>query len=61
MNTIHDVTINGSLYGVGVGLDNAERYAIKVSLSYPNRLVRVHDVDGIGVLSEFRNGERVQS
>ena len=59
MQPVHDVTINGSLYAWGHGVADAESAAIDISKQNPTRLVRVHGVDGIDVVSEWRNGKRV--
>lgn len=61
---VHDVTLMGSIIGEGraedpeLALKSAEACAARRSLEYPGRLVRVHDIDDIDVVSEFRNGEK---
>lgn len=55
----YDITLNGSLLDSGNTLDVAETIARRLSEStYPGRLIRVHNVDGVSVASEFRNGVR---
>lgn len=58
MAAVHDITINGSLYGQGCGLYDAERNAAIISCENPTRIVRVHATDGIDVVSSWRNGRR---
>lgn len=55
----YDITLNGSLLDSADTLAGAETIAQRLSEStYPGRLIRVHNVDGVSVASEFRNGER---
>jgi hypothetical protein len=54
---IYDITLRGSLVGEGHSLAEARLEAQRLSLvSFPNRLVRVHDLDGETIIFEYRNG-----
>jgi hypothetical protein len=44
--TLYDVTLNGSIIGQGESFQEAKVNARQASLKFPNRLVRVHDLDG---------------
>lgn len=56
----HDITLNGSLIGEGMGILDTEAKAQIISLhTYPGRLIRVMDGSGLDVIAEFRNGEKL--
>lgn len=57
--TLFDITLMGSIIGQGESLQEAKENARRLSLTFPNRLVRVHDLDGETVLVEVRNGVTV--
>lgn len=54
--TLYDVTLNGSIIGQGESFQEAKIAARRASLRFPNRLVRVHDLDGEVIIFECRNG-----
>lgn len=54
--TLYDVTLNGSIIGQGESFQEAKVAARRASLRFPNRLVRVHDLDGEVIIFECRNG-----
>lgn len=53
---MYDITLTGSLIDAGNTLDDAITKAKALSLSFAGRLIRVHNVDGVSVAAEFRNG-----
>lgn len=54
---MYDVTLTGSLLDAGNTPDDAKRRARQISaITYPGRLIRVHDVDGETVIAEYRDG-----
>jgi hypothetical protein len=54
--TLYDVTLNGSIIGQGESFQEAKVNARQASLKFPNRLVRVHDLDGEKIIFECRDG-----
>lgn len=54
--TLYDVTLNGSIISQGESFQEAKVAARRASLRFPNRLVRVHDLDGEIIIFECRNG-----
>lgn len=54
--TLYDVTLNGSIIGQGESFQEAKVAARRASLRFPNRPVRVHDLDGEIIIFECRNG-----
>lgn len=54
--TLYDVTLNGSIIGQGESFQEAKIAARRASLKFPNRQVRVHDLDGETIIFECRNG-----
>lgn len=53
----YDITVTGSLRDGRSTLESAMDRAKSMSLNnYPGRLVRVHGLDGVSVVAEFRNG-----
>ena len=54
---MYDVTLRGSLLDSGNTPEDAKRRARQISaITYPGRLIRVHDVDGATVIAEYRDG-----
>lgn len=53
---MYDITLVGSLVGDGASVEDAYSTAKKISLQFPGRLIRVHDVDGETVIAEYRDG-----
>lgn len=54
--TLYDITLGGSIIGQGESFQEAKVNARKASLRFPNRLVRVHDLDGETIIFDCRNG-----
>jgi hypothetical protein len=58
----YDITLNGSLLDSRETLSSAETIAQHMSeFTYPGRLIRIHDVDGVSVLAEYRDGKQLAS
>lgn len=54
--TLYDITLRGSIIGQGESFQGAKVAARQASLRFPNRLVRVHDLDGETIIFECRDG-----
>lgn len=58
---MYDITIAGSLIDSADKDGDAMIKAAVHSLSFDGRLVRVHGVDGVSVLAEYRHGELIEA
>lgn len=56
---MYDITITGSLIDSGECDGDALIKAAVHSLTFAGRLVRVHGVDGVSVIAEYRNGDLI--
>jgi hypothetical protein len=56
---MYDITITGSLIDSADKGGDAMIKAACHSLGFAGRLVRVHGVDGVSVLAEYRDGELI--
>jgi hypothetical protein len=52
----YDITLRGSIIGEAFGVTAARLRALELSLSFPDRLVRAHGLDGETIIFECRNG-----
>ena len=58
---MYDITLTGSLLDAGNTVKEAQRLASLISeVTYPGRLIRVHDVDGATVIAEYRDGKSLE-
>lgn len=55
---MYDISLLGSTIQVGRTPQEAYDKAVEISKGFAGRLVRVHGVDGIEVLAEYRDGVR---
>jgi hypothetical protein len=55
----YDISLLGSTVQSGRTLEEAFAKAVEVSQGFAGRLVRVHDVDGVSVIAEYRDGEKL--
>ncbi len=55
---MYDITLTGSIVQAGRTPQEAYDKAIEISKGFAGRLIRVHDIDGVEVLAEYRNGVR---
>ena len=58
---MYDITITGSLIDAADKGGDAMIKAAVHSLTFAGRLVRVHGVDGVSVLAEYRDGELIDA
>jgi hypothetical protein len=54
---MYDITINGSIIDAADCDGDAMIKAACHSIAFTGRLVRVHGVDGVSVIAEYRDGE----
>jgi hypothetical protein len=52
----YDISLLGSTVQSGRTIEEAHGRAAAVSQGFPGRLVRIHDVDGVSIIAEYRNG-----
>lgn len=57
----YDISLLGSTVQSGSTPEDAHRKAETISLGFPGRLVRIHDVDGETVIAEYRDGKQLAS
>ena len=55
-----DITMTGSLIGWGEDESAARREAAHLSKVMVGRLIRVHGVDGVSVIAEYRDGRALE-
>lgn len=55
---MYDISLLGSTIQFGRTPQEAYDKAVEISKDFAGRLVRVHDIDGIEVLAEYRDGVR---
>lgn len=58
---MYDITITGSLIDAADHDGDAMIKAAVHSLTFAGRLVRVHGVDGVSVIAEYRNGDLIDA
>lgn len=57
----YDISLLGSTVQSGRTPEEAFGKAVEVSRGFAGRLVRVHDVDGVSVIAEYRDGQQLAS
>jgi hypothetical protein len=57
----YDISLRGSTVQSGRTPEEAFDKAVEVSRGFAGQLIRVHDVDGMSVLAEYRDGKQLAS